>query len=192
MTHSHVTWRCACGAFEAEIAPVKGTRCICYCRDCQAFLAHLGKQEIADGQGGTDLYQTMPDQVRITRGAEHLAALKLTDKGPIRWYTTCCKTPVCNTGARRAVPLASFPVHFLDAPQAIGPVIARVNRKGARGHIEGETGSVGRVIVSFIGRALVALVTGRYRRTPFFDAEGRPVAKPKRLSHEERAAAYGS
>ena len=190
MTNS-MTWRCACGAVEARIAPVKGTRCICYCRDCQAFLAHLGRSEIADEVGGTDLFQTMPHQVTFLKGADRLAALKLSDKGPIRWYASCCNTPVCNTGATRTVPLASFPVHFFSDPGAAGPIIARVNRKGARGRVAGEAGSLRWLIAAFIGRAALALITGKFRRSPFFDASGRPVALPKRLTAEERAEAYG-
>ncbi len=173
------------------MTPIKGTRCVCYCRDCQAFLAHLDRSGIADAAGGTDLFQAMPDQLCIVSGAEHLAALKLSDKGPIRWYAACCNTPICNTGGSRRVPLASLVVQFFDHPEATGEVIARVNRKGARERIEGDAGSVRRLIGSFLGRAVLSLVTGRYRRTPFFDAAGAPVAPPKRLTAEEKARAYG-
>ena len=170
--------------------PVKGTRCVCYCRDCQAFLAHLERSDIADAAGGTDLFQTMPDRVQVVKGADHLAALRLSDKGPIRWYADCCDTPICNTGASRTVPLASFLVDFFDRPEATGPIVARVNRKGARGQIEGDAGNVKRFIARFLGGAALALLTGRYRRTPFFDGSGRPVAEPKRLTDEERDRAY--
>ena len=191
MNDAQAIWRCTCGAVAARVAPVKGTRCICYCRDCQAFLAHLGRHEVADEAGGTDLFQTMPHQVTFTKGAENLAALRLSDKGPLRWYTTCCNTPVANTGASRTLPLASMPVAFFEDAAPIGPVVARVNRKGAKGHVAGEAGSVRRLIAAFLGRAALTLVTGRYRSTPFFEASGAPVAEPKRLTAEERAKAYG-
>ena len=172
------------------MAPVSGTRCVCYCASCQAFLRHLDRYDLADGQGGTDLFQTDPDKVTFTKGSEHLRALRLTDKGPIRWYAECCGTPVCNTGAKRIVPLASFLVQFFDDPAKAGAVVGRVNLKDATGHVDGETGGMGRLIRAFIARALASLITGRYRQTPFFDASGRPVAEVKRLSEEEKKAAY--
>lgn len=183
------TWTCDCGKLRIRLAPVEGSRCICYCRDCQAFLGHLGRSDLADAAGGTDLFQTTPDRVSIETGGEHLANLRLTDKGPLRWYATCCNTPVCNTGASRALPLASFLVRSFD--REVAPVMARVNRKGARAPIEGDKGNVKKVIRTFIWRALRTLLTGAYRRTPFFGADGAPVAPTTRLSAEERTRAYG-
>ncbi len=192
MTHNTSYWRCDCGAVEFELAAVKGTRCICYCADCRAFLTHLGRGKLTDAAGGTDLFQTTPDKLQITKGAEHLACLRLSEKGPLRWHATCCNTPICNTGASRAVPLASMMVRSFDEQDAIGPVIARIHRKGATARVEGDAGSLRKFILSFAGSAALSLVTGRYRKTPFFDAKGRPVTKPKRLEATERAAAYGS
>ena len=186
---SSATWTCDCGKLRFRLEPVEGTRCVCYCRDCQAFLAHLGRGDIADEVGGSDLFQTTPNRVVLEAGGEHLANLRLTEKGPLRWYATCCGTPVCNTGASRMLPLASFLVRSFDGE--VGPIVARVNRKGARGHIEGEAGNVGRLVRAFIWRALKVLVTGAYRKTPFFKGDGTPVAPTTRLSDEERARAYG-
>ncbi len=183
-----VNWTCDCGKLRFRLAPVDGTRCICYCRDCQAFLAHLGRDDIADPAGGTDLFQTTPNRVHLEAGGEHLANLRLTDKGPLRWYASCCGTPVCNTGASRAMPLASFLVRSFDGE--VAPVMARVNLKGARQWVEDDGGNAGRLIRSFLWRAVKALVTGAYRKTPFFDREGVPVAPTTRLSTEEHARAY--
>lgn len=33
------------------------------------------------------------------QAAENLACLRLTDKGLLRWYSTCCQTPIGNTSA---------------------------------------------------------------------------------------------
>ena len=189
--NDNLIWTCDCGKVRFEIAPIRGTRCVCYCRDCQAFQAHLDRLDCLEPAGGSDLFQAMPHEVRLLDGSEQLAALRLTDKGPLRWYTTCCNTGICNTGARRAVPLASFLVRGFNAPDRAGPVVARVNRKGATGQIEGPDGSIGSLIRRFLGRALLALLTGRYRRTPFFTPEGDPIAAPYRLSTDETRKAYG-
>ena len=184
-------WHCDCGAVQIRVEPAKGTRCVCYCKDCQAFQRHLGRAEVLDGQGGTDLFQTMPDRVRILSGGEHLACLKLTEKGPLRWYAACCNTAICNTGGTRAIPLASMMVGRFANPEGAGPILARVNRKGATGHIEGDMGSTGTLVRRFLGAAFLALITGRYRKTPFFQHSGAPVAPPHTLDEKERRAAYG-
>ena len=191
MTQVSAFWRCDCGDVEFALATVKGTRCICYCEDCRAFLTHLGRQEITDQAGGTDLFQTTPDRLELSKGSDNLACLRLSKKGPLRWYTTCCNTPVCNTGAIRALPLATLLVRSFDDQNAVGPVIAHVNLKGATSRVEGATGSLGKFVRRFLGSALIALVSGRYRKTPFFNKDGKPVVKPKRLDGNELSDAYG-
>ena len=184
-------WHCRCGSVRIAVEPVKGTHCVCYCRDCQAFQRHLGQEDVLDAQGGTDLFQTMPDRVKIEDGAEHLACLQLTPKGPLRWYAACCNTAICNSGRTRTLPLASMMVHAFAEDRPLGPVIARVNHKGATGHIEGDMGSTSTLIRRFLASALLALVTGRYRKTPFFSSDGAPVSPPLVLSDDERQKAYG-
>ncbi|MEP2140903.1 MAG: hypothetical protein ABJI41_15470, partial [Erythrobacter sp.] len=66
---------------------------------------------------------------------------------------------------------------YFEPPEASGPIVARVNRKGATGHIEGEMGSARRVIWAFARRAIRARLTGSYKKNPFFDAQGTPIAK---------------
>ena len=191
MTQTSASWRCDCGDVEFTLSNAKGTRCVCYCADCRAFLTHLGRQEIADQAGGTDLFQTTPDRLELFKGADKLACLRLSEKGPLRWYTTCCNTPVCNTGAIRALPLATLLVRSFDDQSAAGPVIAHVNLKGAISHVEGATGNLGKFVRRFLGSALIAFVSGRYRKTPFFGKDGKPVVKPKRLDGNELSDAYG-
>jgi len=191
MTQTSASWRCDCGQVEFKLSRVKGTRCICYCADCQAFLAHLGRSALADQAGGTDLFQTTPDRLHVVKGAEHLNCLRLSPKGPLRWYTSCCNTPFCNTGATRALPIASLLVRSFDDKSAVGPVFAHVHLKGAKTHVEGAKGSLPKLAMRFGGSALMALVSGRFRKTPFFDDAGKPVAKPKRLDGTERSKAYG-
>jgi hypothetical protein len=77
MSHSI---RCHCGK-------VKGTlnhnqefnRCVCYCADCQAFARFLKREpEILDEMGGTRIIQTIPANIRFTKGIENLACMRLT------------------------------------------------------------------------------------------------------------------
>ena len=188
---STLSWTCDCGAVRIAVAPAKGTRCICYCRDCQAFQRHLGHSEVLDAVGGTDLFQTMPDRVEIKAGAEQLACLQLSEKGPLRWYAACCNAGICNTGRTFKVPLASFTVRGFEDATPAGEVLARVNRSGATGHVAGPKGRVKTLVFRFLVAALWARITGRFRKTPFFNPDGSPVALVKSLSTEEIESAYG-
>lgn len=184
-----VTWRCLCGQTEAKIDTGDGTHAVCYCDDCQAFAA-LTREDWLDEAGGSDLFQTTPDRIDMVRGGENLACLRLTNKGPLRWYVTCCGAPFANTLTTRQVPFASLQVKGLSDPEAVGPVAIRVNRKFARTRVEGRQGSIWPMVAAFIRRAARARLAGLHLETPFFDADGRPVAEVRRPTPEERRAAY--
>ena len=103
--------QCTCGSFKGTLTLSQHiNRCECYCKDCQTF-AHFLKRDadvrdVLNPQGGTDIVQTLPKYVRFTQGVEHLACMRLTDKGMLRWYTTYCNTPIGNT-------MASFKLPFV-------------------------------------------------------------------------------
>lgn len=170
----HVTWRCICGSVEAEL-PAKGNRIICYCGSCRGFVEDLGFGDRLDAEGGNELFQVAPDGVRIAKGSDQLVWMRLTDKGPLRWYTKCCNTPMVNTLSTRNLPFASFQVHELEPKEALPPVMARVNLKGASGHVDGERGSVLMLVLGLLGGAVKAHVTRRVVDNPFFDASGKPI-----------------
>lgn len=183
-------WRCACGQVRLEIAPGVGARVVCYCKHCRAFARHLDDMETLDAGGGSDILQVSPEHVRIKAGAEHLAALRLTSRGPLRWYATCCSSRVANTGPRRSLPLVSVMTPRLTDPEAAGPVTARVFTESATGPVSGPTGSTLRLGMGFVTRALASWLSGGTRRHPFFDAKGAPLAAPERPEGAARAAAY--
>ena len=184
-----IKWSCKCGSVVAEVVP-DGTRVICYCASCQAFARHLGCLDVLDAQGGSDLFQTLPEDVTIVKGLEKLDCLRLTERGPLRWFTNCCNTPLCNTGARRGLPLAGFLVAGFSETARLGPPIARVNRKSAQGRVEGDKGSWKKVVLRFVGRAIESYASLGFRHNPFFDKGGRPIAQPYYLDDDERKAAY--
>ena len=128
-----VPLRCDCGAVAGEItvSPGAGNHCVCFCDDCQAFAAALGREDVLDAWGGTDIYQTAPARLRITQGQDELRALRLNPKGLVRWYTACCKTPVGNMMATPRSPFVGVISRFiaLDAEardKAVGPVTSHV------------------------------------------------------------------
>src|SRR5690606_13485820 len=58
---------------------------------------HLGRADLLDAHGGTDIVQVAPASLTFDRGTERIACVRLSPKGLHRWYATCCKTPVGNT-----------------------------------------------------------------------------------------------
>ena len=188
--------QCRCGTLKGYVS-LQGNvnRCVCYCRDCQAFAHFLGRPaEILDTQGGTDVIQTRPANVTFTQGRGVLACMRLTEKGLLRWYTTCCNTPVGNT-------LADFRVSFVglvhtcleggggSLDDSFGPIRAHVNTKSTKGKVQSSPVAMILVILRFIALAGGARIDGSYKRTPFFSVDtGTPVANPKVLSLSKREA----
>ena len=170
-------WTCRCGAVAAEADAKGGTRAVCYCPSCRRFAELTGAEASLDPQGGTDLYQVAPEAARITRGADRLAWMRLTEKGPLRWYTTCCNTPFANTLTTPAIPFLTLMSHRFADPEALGPVRARVFRRHATGRVPDDAaGGMWPLYAQFVRRSLRSRLTGGWRRNPLFDDTGRPIA----------------
>ena len=170
-----VTWTCKCGAVEARV-PTKGNRIVCYCESCRAFVSKLDAKERLNAQGGSELLQTKPQDVTITKGVEHLVHMHLTPKGPLRWYTRCCGTPMANTLTTRSLPFASFQVHDLEPKNNLPAFKGVVNLGGATGHVENaKRASVLALIASILGGAATAYLSGTVKKNPFFDPSGAPI-----------------
>ena len=170
-------WTCRCGQVAAEVNPTGGTRAVCYCPSCQRFAALTDAEDALDPQGGSDLYQVAPEAARITRGADKLAWMRLTEKGPLRWYTTCCNTPFANTLATPAIPFLTLMSHRFADPDALGPVAVRVFRRYAKSQVPDDgSGSLVPLYLNFARRAVKSWLTGGWKRNPLFDGTGKPIA----------------
>ena len=116
-----------------------------------------------------------PEAVTIERGQSKLAWARMTDKGPARWYTTCCNSPLANTLSTRAIPFITLQTAFLQDQDRLGPVTMRVFRKFALGRVPDAPGGQGRLLWDFAKRALKSRLTGGWRRNPLFDQAGKPI-----------------
>jgi hypothetical protein len=168
-------WNCSCGSVQLKLRTRVGTRIVCYCPSCRDFLQRCDRAGWLDPWGGSDLYQTAPENVTIGRGKDKLGWIRLSAKGPLRWVATCCNTPVANTLESRTVPYLTLQTRGIDDPADLGEVAARANRRYATGHITEPQGSVNRVIWTFGARALRSWATGGWRKNPFFDVNGAPI-----------------
>ena len=100
--------RCRCGLLTGVargIASSRVNRVMCYCHGCQAYARALGRYEaIMDELGGTDVFQMSPRDLKFFTGVEHLAYMKVTEKGALRWYAKCCQTPIAHILALLRLP----------------------------------------------------------------------------------------
>lgn len=183
--------RCRCGALQGHVElNGRSNRMLCYCQDCQAFARFLGPaHQVLDAQGGSDVIQLAPHRIQITQGAAHLAVMRLSAKGMLRWYAACCRTPVGNTMTSRNMPFTGLLVQCLDtAPvePAFGPVRASANTASAIGEPRPRAFGMAGALLRILGMVAGSRLSGRYKDTPFFTASGAPVAVPTVLSAEER------
>jgi hypothetical protein len=187
--------RCRCGTVRGiahAITPSAVNHGFCYCDDCQAFAHFLARaDDILDANGGTEITQMSAARLTFTAGTEKLAAVRLTRKGLVRWYASCCNTPIGNTMATSTLPFIGVVHTFIESPSAaLGPVRMRGfahNAKGGRGAVpkDGLPNLVifARVLAKLIGWRL----RGDHKRSPLFDAAtGRPLAQPRVLDEAER------
>lgn len=186
--------RCSCGKFKGALTRThQENRGICYCTDCQAFARYLRRAEqILDRSGGTDIIQTTPKNITFTAGIEYLACMRLTPNGLLRWYASCCNTPIGNTLANPQLSfvglvhncLASTPVS-LD--EAFGPIRMQVNTRSALGEPKPRAFGFPAAMLRITGMLLKARLDGSYRRTPFFIPNSNtPTVVPKVLSPQEK------
>lgn len=195
MPRSH-NIRCRCGKIRGVLTPTRpANRCVCYCDDCQAFARHLKAPDALNDRGGTEIIQVPPSNLTFTRGAEHLACLRLTDTGMLRWYSACCNTPIGNTPANPRVSFVGL-IHtcLLGDSQSrrasFGPVTMVVGVKSAIGKDKPQTAGLVSGIAKTMAMIVKARLSGAYRRNPFFNQEtGAAVVTPTVLSASELRAA---
>ncbi|MEE9453691.1 MAG: DUF6151 family protein [Paracoccaceae bacterium] len=198
-----ITLKCACGKVSGRVKKVKpsvGNHAVCYCNDCQAFARFLGNApQVLDANGGTDIFQTTPGRVVFSQGIEHLACIRLSPKGILRWYASCCSTPICNTGATPGLPFVGLihsglgdGVDGTPRAEIIGPVRTQAFTQFATGDTDGlKTRGLLKMATRLIRMMIGARLRGEHKRSSFFKPGSmEPIALPKTLNDTERAAVY--
>ena len=177
---------CRCGAVKGELS-AGGThnRLICYCKDCRAFARYLAETpDILDTQGGTEIIQLAQARLRFTQGEDQLAAVRLSDKGLIRWYAGCCRTPIGNTLPNAKLSFIGMIHSCLDKgrlTQDFGESVALVHTQSALGEPKPEQRGFLRVGLKMAWILLSNWLGGGYRRSVLFDGVGRPLVEPNIL-----------
>jgi hypothetical protein len=194
-----VPLRCECGKIRGVakgLTQSTGTRCVCYCRDCQAFARFLGRDGIMDAWGGTDIYQTSPGRVQLEIEGEALACVRLSAEGMHRWYCASCKTPIGNT-MNAVIPFVGLIHSFMDhASSGVGrdellgiahPI--QTDSAYGEGAPKQKSSAIFAVLLRTMGKVIGWKITGAGKPSPFFDAKtNAPAATPKVLTPQERGA----
>ncbi len=190
--------RCRCGNVEGRVAdasPANVNRVVCYCDDCQAFAHYLGRPDLLDAHGGTDIVQVAPARLRFHRGDEHIVGVRLTPRGLHRWYAGCCDTPLGNT-VGPGIPFVGIVAEVFRGdggrgPDAyFGPASGAIMGKFAVGGAPpGPTGLQLGLLLRAIRKVLGWRPMGRTWPHPFFAREtGAPSHPVKVLEPAEREA----
>ncbi len=187
---------CECGAVAGEIekaTTAEGDHVVCHCTDCRDLVRHFGQEtRMLDAHGGTALYQSRCARMRIDRGRDRLAGLHMTEGPTLRWYATCCDTPLFNTYRNGRIPYVTTLLANCDAA-------ARTSLGEPLGHLflddaSGDTSalkplSMNRLMRRFFPRMIKDILSGDRRRSALFDPETlEPIAKPRQLTQAEKHA----
>jgi hypothetical protein len=191
----HIEMRCRCGEVRGIVAdpsPRSVNRVVCYCDDCQAFLHQLGRADLLNGKGGSDIVQVAPAALGFTKGQHRIAGLRLTPKGLYRWYATCCNTPVGNTMGP-AIPFVGIFAQSVDPPRPddfFGVPVAEIFGKCAVGEPPpGSTRFNPMMFLRAIGKVVGWRFGGKAWPHPFFARDTRAPIYPLTVISQERREA---
>jgi hypothetical protein len=197
-----VPLRCECGKIRGVAEAVEaseGTRCVCYCGDCQAFARFVGREGVLDAWGGTDIWQMSPGKMRLEVEGDALRCVKLTAEGMHRWYCGECRTPIANT-LTAIIPFVGVVHSFMDhasggiaRDELLGPAhpVQTATAYGEGAPVQ-KSSAIFKVLLRTMGMVVGRKILGRGRVSPFFDAKTKePKVKPQILSLDERRALAG-
>jgi hypothetical protein len=188
---------CRCGQVRGRVedaAPRRVNRVVCYCDACQAFAQALGRPDILNANGGTDVIQIAPAALTISEGHGQVAAMRLTEKGVYRFHAACCGTPLGNTPGAAipliGIPAPAFEVEGQDLDAIFGPPTGAVYGEDAvGGALPGSAGVPMKILARMIRKMIGWRLRGRAWPHPFFDGmTRRPLFPVRVLPSEQRDA----
>jgi Family of unknown function (DUF6151) len=164
----------------------------------QPARVHSGPYVQVAGRGcRTSLHQRgPPGRVKLTAGMDAVQCLRLSNKGVLRWYADCCRTPIGNTATSPRFPVIavvhSFMVHGSDGrsgDEVLGPQLCRIYERSAVGPLPPNAPpppSLG-VFARRASKIFGWWVLGLGRPSPLFDDRtNAPRAAPRVLTQNER------
>lgn len=139
------------------------------------------------------MFQTSAGRLRLDSGKDRIACLRMTRRGPLRWYAACCHSAIANSPPTASIPFAGIFLARISWKERdrLGPIAARVFAEAAEA-VEGpplRSFGIAKVFLRFVRVTTAARLAGDQRRHPFFPG-GHALATPGSLTAEQRRAAY--
>jgi hypothetical protein len=193
-----IALECACGSISGRVIGVtrrNSRRLACLCDDCQLYAHFLGSADtMLDANGGTELSYATQSRVFIERGLERLEAVKLSEKGMLRFYASCCRTPVANVPHPRMA-FVGIPRPFMqhspaERDEVLGTLRRRFQGRFGRGELP-PGAHLGTPVLPWLAAMLSVTwdsLTRKHSPSPFHDASGHPIVAPRTLTPTEREA----
>ena len=188
---------CQCGAVRGTVAipsPIDGECLVCHCHDCRDFIRLMGKADtMLDDLGGLALFNFRGSRLRLEQGTEKLASLHMTDRPVLRWYASCCDTPMFNSFATSNLPFLDILVPTIRDATALSGLRKRQRHLFTKSATGDASGLRKTYPLAMMARTFPRMVRewagGARKANPLFDpSTGKPVAEPRRVSAKERAA----
>lgn len=183
--------QCDCGKFQAllkHFPKASPGRLVCYCDDCQSYAKKIGREDILDEFGGTEVIPAYPNDFVIQEGKEHLKCFKLSPKGLHRWTAACCNTPIVNTMPKfpwLGIPRNVYTNADSNALAAFGKVRSRIKGKFKTGDapfkISDDLGFMDALtVIPFIAKGFIFK---KFSSSPFLKDDGKtPMSEPHYLN----------
>src|ERR1044072_6456195 len=176
--------QCECGKFQAQLKKFRKDTpglLLYYCDDCQSYLHHLGRADLRDNNGGTEIIPAYPSNIEILAGKEHLKCTKIAPNGMFRFSTTCCNTPIGNT--RLNTPWMGLLRRVYDhkkLDQAFTSVKSSIMGRFAKGTPPKGTPATfdTKAFVTVMPFLLKGKLLKKSKGSPFFNEDGTPIVKP--------------
>ncbi|MBT6273469.1 MAG: hypothetical protein HOI95_04970 [Chromatiales bacterium] len=178
---------CRCGEVQGKVSFTGPRTCnhlVCYCDDYQRFANHLNAHDVMDVHGGTEIIQVTPRQLTVDQGIEHLRVLRLSDKGILRWYTDCCKTPFANT-VSAALPVVGVLAAFIkntEKDTVLGPIRYRIQGQhalDAPADLNISPAFPKGMLLTIMGQMAIPRLRGFHQPNPLSGTDKRPIVKPQ-------------
>lgn len=194
--------QCRCGHVHGvanNVAPSTGFRFVCYCKDCQAFARFLGRSDVLDAAGGTDIFQMPAARVKLIGGSDAMRCLSFSGT-VLRWYAECCQTPIANAAA--GFPIVALIHSFMSdgiddrsRDEVLSPPRCRIYEHSAAGPLPPNAPPPMSLRVFFYrtSKVLGWWIRGLGRPNPFFDEHTKaPLSGPRVFTPSERAVLHNT